>query len=712
MDLLLVGLLGVLSAPLAAAAPSPGPPVAPVREVRDLYFGTAVIDPYRWLESDTPEVATWVKAQAEYTQSHLAALPTRATLLARIHQLDNAAPQVRWVERWNGRVFSLQAEPGSDTSRLYVRDSLEAPARLLIDPDALARPGATFSIDYYTPSLDGKLVAYGLSPRGSEASVLHVIDATTGKALPDVIDRARYADVSWLDERSFVYTRQRKVASGAPEAERLTGSRTHLHVLGTDAQVDPPLFGPGLSARVPMGSDAMPIVRVIAGCPQVFGIISRGVQPEMGIYTAPRVGLRGTRTRWQRLASPKDEITSFEVHGDDLYLLSTRGARRGKILKTSLTHPRLDRATVIVPESDAVISWFSAGKDALYARILDGGVGRILRIPFDGKPATPIDAPAQGSISDLFAETQTDGVLFRLDAWTAAPRLFVFDPTQGKPSLTKVMPASPVDFAGIVSSEQKASSADGTVVPLSLIHRKELVRDGSNPVLLVGYGSYGSVFEPYFQPMDLAWLERGGVMAVCHPRGGGEKGEDWHKAGMLASKTNTIDDFVACARWLIDQKYTSPARLAGEGTSAGGIMLGGAIVRRPELFAAAVLRVGMVNALRFEQIPIGPFNTSEFGSVKTKAGFAMLQAIDAYHAIKPGTPYPAVLLTTGATDPRVSPWQMTKMAARLQAASSSGKPILLRVDYGSGHGIGTTKTQQEAERADRLAFLLSQVGQR
>jgi prolyl oligopeptidase len=258
----------------------------------------------------------------------------------------------------------------------------------------------------------------------------------------------------------------------------------------------------------------------------------------------------------------------------------------------------------------------------------------------------------------------------------------------------------------------KARSADGTKVPLSILQKKDLARDGSHPTWLRGYGAYGNIWDPRFDPMHLAWLERGGVIAMCHPRGGGDYGDAWHRAGQLATKPNTIADFLACAHELVDEKLTSPAHLSGEGMSAGGILIGGAITAEPELFGAAVIRVGMNNALRFEQIPIGPFNTSEFGTVKTEEGFRALLAIDAFHRVKDKTAYPAVLVTTGITDSRVSPWQSAKMAARLRVASTSGKPVLLRVDFESGHGIGSSRSQIEAERADELAFLLTELGGR
>jgi prolyl oligopeptidase len=267
-----------------------------------------------------------------------------------------------------------------------------------------------------------------------------------------------------------------------------------------------------------------------------------------------------------------------------------------------------------------------------------------------------------------------------------------------------------VDFSAITSEEVKAKSADGTMVPLSIIHRKDMRMDGSNPTWLEGYGSYGITLDPGFRPTWLAFLERGGVFAVAHVRGGGEYGEDWHNAGRQLTKQHTIDDFIACAEYLIEHKYTSPQKLAGEGTSAGGITIGGAITQRPDLFAAALDRVGDSDSLRSELMESGPANIPEFGTVKEPDGFKGLYAMDAYQHVKPNTPYPAVLLTTGVNDPRVAPWQAAKMTARLQASTSSGKPILLRVDYDAGHGLGSTKSQRDSELADEVAFLFWQFG--
>lgn len=701
-----VALPGSTSAP----ATPPGPPVAPVRDVADTYFGTKVIDPYRWMETDSPELSTWMKAEADHTRRVLDALPLHAELAARVKALDNAGSLLASARQRGGKIVYLGTEAGKNTFKLQLRDA-RGKTTVLVDPDALATSGKHFSIDYYVPSSDGRLVAYGLSQSGSEMSVIHVVDTTTGQALPDVIDRARYPDLSWQpDGKAFFYKRDRALPPGTPDTERFIRSRVFLHVLGTQPESDKAVFGFEVSPAIAMPDEVFPAVFSPHDGGYVFAIMGFGVQRELTVYAAPRAAVAGEKTPWKKIIDRADEIVDLDVHGGDLYLLSLHGAPRGAVVRTPLAKPDLAHATVVVAAGESVLQGFTMARDALYVEALDGGVGRILRAPFGKGAAESIALPIQGAVRTLSADPAADGALFSLTGWTASPALYSFSAKRKVPvEDTGILARSTVDFGAITADEVKAKSADGTLVPLSIVRRKDLKKDGSHPTLLQGYAAYGTTQEPAFDPMSLAWLERGAVYAVCHARGGGEYGEDWHKGGKLATKPNTIDDFLACARYLIEEKITSPAALAGEGTSAGGILIGGAVTKRPDLFGAAVIRVGMTNALRFEQIPIGPFNTSEFGTVKTEEGFHNLQSIDAYHHVEMGAFYPAVLLTTGITDPRVSPWQAAKMAARLQAATGSGKPVLLRVDYEAGHGIGSSRAQVEAERADKYAFLLDQL---
>ena len=707
----IVALLLISSVPWAVAAATATLPQTPIREVKEEHFGTEVSDPYRWLEdTKNPEVVAWLKAENDYTRAVLDSLPELAGLKARIHALNDAGVTVSSVQLEGNRVFYFKTSPGTDNRSLFVREGFAGKERLLVDPEKLTAGGKHYSMDYFRPSRDGKLVAYGISPGGSEDSVLQVMDVDTGKVFGERISRTQYALVSWLpDNRSFFYLRFAQLPPDAPRVMRYKKGLVYRHRVGADPEGEPPVFGYGTSRQAQIGEDDFPFLVVTPKCPYVFGVIAHGVKNEATVYFAPLKAIGSGQIPWRLLADVGDEVTQFEARGDEVFLLTHKVSPRFKIIKTSLSHPDLAKATVAVPESEVVIRAFGIAKDALYVRDLSGGISRLRRYPFStGKPQI-VSLPFDGAISNLTADSRRPGTTFALTSWTRSSTWFSMD---AKNRLVDVhlAPPNPADFSEIVSEEVKAPSADGTPVPLSIIYKKGLARDGSHPTLVAGYGAYGITLEPAFNPMLLAWLERGGIYAVAHVRGGGDNGEDWHQAGMKLTKQNTIDDFVGSAKYLIDKKYTSSPRLAGTGTSAGGITIGGAITQHPELFAAAVDRVGVSDMMRFEVSEGGPANTQEFGTIQTAEGFKGLLAMSAYHHVKDKTPYPAVLLTGGLNDPRVPVWQPAKMAARLQAATSSGKPILLRLEYDAGHGLGSTKSQLEAELADQYAFLLWQLG--
>jgi prolyl oligopeptidase len=687
-------------------------PKTPVRDVTEDYFGTKVSDPYRWLENTSdPEVVSWMKSQNDYTREALSKIPGRQQLLDRIKSLDNAGAVVFSLQVWGGHYFYLKTEPGSDNRKLYVRDTVSAPERLLVDPEKLtAADGKHFSIDYFQPSFDGQLVAYGISPGGSEDSVLHVLETATGKALPDVIDRAQFGQPTWLsDGTSFFITRTQKLGPNDPPTAKYQRLRVYRHTLGNDPEKDAQIFGYEFTPNVKVTKDDFPVVVYSPAAPKsMVGLVIHGVKNEKDVYVAPFQDVPTANTPWKKVADDSEDITNFDVHGDDLFLLSHKDASRYKVLRTSLSSPDLAKATLVVPPSEVVIVTIAAAADGLYVQDLDGGIGRLRRLPYGSGPAEPIKLPFEGAIQSLVANPTEPGAWLELTGWTKSPVWYALD-AKGKLADTHIVPLSPVDFSQIASEEVKAKSADGTMVPLSIIHKRGIAMDGSHPTWLEGYGAYGITLDPAFRPTWLAFLERGGIYAVAHVRGGGEYGEDWHNAGRLLTKQHTVDDFLASAQYLIDNKYTSTAKLAGEGTSAGGITIGGAITQRPELFAAALIRVGDSDSLRSELMASGPANIPEFGTVKESDGFKALYAMDAYQHVKPSA-YPAVLLTTGVNDPRVAPWQAAKMTARLQAATNSSKPVLLRVDYDAGHGMGSTKSQRDVELADELAFLFWQFG--
>ena len=698
------------------------PPVAQVRPVVDDYFGTKVTDPYRYMERlDNPEVAKWMKAQNDYTRRVLGRMSGRDQLLARIEQLDKSVPaRVGGIVRLaTGRYFYYKLLSTESVTKLYMRDGMipqETPGQetLLVDPQRITGKDTPSAINYFWPSSDGRYVAYGISLGGSEKAVLHIMDTETGRDTGETIDRADLNDrVGWLPgSRSFIYNRMQKLQPHAPQEEREIKSRAYLHVIGSNPEHDKAVFGYGLSPLVKVEPADISVVATYPDVPFAFGTVEHGSQNEISIYVAPLDSVGKQSTPWRKVCDVDDAVTNMAIRGDDLWLLTHKGASHFKVIHTHLSRLDLIHADVVVPPSEAVVTNLAAAQDALYVQLRDGAAERLLQIGYEaGSKPELIVLPYDGSIGLYPTDVRAPGVVFELSAWTKANRFYEYDAKTNSVVDTKLQPSAPFDNPEDIESEEvKVPSKDGTLIPFSIIYRRGLKLDGSNAVLLNGYGAYGSSLDAYYDPVNLAWLERGGVLAFAHVRGGGEFGDDWHKAGQKLTKPNTWHDFIACAEYLIDQKYTSPAHLAGEGESAGGILIGRSITERPDLFAAALIEVGFTDALRGELEQDGPGEIPEWGTIKDPDGFKGLYEMSAYAHVKNGVRYPAVMLTTGRNDPRVAPWESDKMAARLQAATTSGKPILLRVDYEAGHGIGSTKTQLEQELADEWSFLFWQFG--
>lgn len=713
----IVAVLLLLACASAAAreSKSSSPPIAPIRPVTDEYFGIKVTDPYRYMENlKDPEVAAWFHGQNDYARDILHRIRGREQLLARIKELGLSAPaRVFDVNRMAGGQFFYEKRlANEEVARLYVRDGLYGAERILVDPEKFPAPaGSHNAISYFAPSDDGKWVAAGISASGSENAIIHIFDVQSGKEAKETIDRARFGGISWRpDNHSFYYNQLQKLAPNQPATDEELNSRCLLHVLGTDPQNDVVVLASGLTPSAKLEPADEPFIATFPGSPYAVGMIEHGVLNEVTLYAAPIESVCQATVPWEKICDIDDDITGMAVHGEDLYLISHKQAPRFKVLHTSLAHPDVKNAQVVIPQGEAVVTNIATTLDGLYVQKLDGGLGRLSRVSYAGGEAREekIPLPLDGAIDIDSAQPNVPGLILELSTWTQAHSIYSYDPASKTLSDTHLQPVGKFDRPqDIVSEEVKVESYDGTLVPLSIIHRRDMPLDGNNPTLLDGYGAYGMTINPYFGPTRLAWLERGGVFAEAHVRGGGEYGEDWHLWGKKLTKPNTWRDFIACAEYLVDHKYTSPARLAGEGGSAGGITVGRAFTERPELFAAALDDVGVSNPLRSEFSPNGPPNIPEFGSVQTQPGFEDLFVMDAYHHVRDGVHYPAVLLTTGWNDPRVSSWEPGKMTARLQAATTGG-PVLLRVDYAAGHGIGSTKTQVQEEMADEWSFLLWQ----
>ncbi len=704
------------------SAPALSPPPTPVRTVVDDYNGTKVADPYRYMENlGDPEVAAWFKAQNDYTRGTLDRIPGREKLLERIQMLDQSVPQVYELRLPGDAYIIFKRQPTEDVWKIYLRNGLRAADRLLVDPekvDLTAEDRAKGKNDYTSVAVspDGKLMVVGIIPGGSETNnELHVFEIATGHEVGDVITHGACAEglfASWLpDSKSFVYGRLQDLAAGAPAEQVRQNFRSYLHIIGTNQSKDKPVFGSGIVPGIDVDKSLIASVMIPVGSRYAIGALNGSVTPNSAYYIAPVDSLGKPGTPWRKIADFADGVKDVVAHENDLYLLTYKDAPRYKILLLDARRLDLAAAQTVVPLSEAVIIKMAEAKDALYVQLMDGGIGRLLRIPNSpGAKPERVALPFDGSIY-MSADPRLPGVLLDATTWVKAFKVFAYDPKSAIVSDTGIQPAGPFDDPPDLESEEvKVPSHDGVLVPLSIVHKKELKLDGSHPTLVEGYGAYGFSIKPTFSPVELAWYELGGVRAICHARGGGEYGEDWHLAGKGATKPNTWLDFIACAQYLVDKNYTSRARMAGTGASAGGILIGRASTERPDLFGAAIIDVGMLDTVRLETSANGETNIPEMGTVKTEEGFRNLFAMSSYLHVKDGTSYPAILLTTGMNDPRVDPWMPGKMTARLQAATSSGKPVLLRVDFGGGHGGGSGEREQQEALADRFSFLLWQFG--
>ena len=721
------GALGLAAWALATAclAQATRLPVAPVRNVTDSFFGTAVDDPYRYFENkNDPEVAQWMKSHNDQARAVLAKIPGRAAMLESITRYDDSVPdRVAQVMRLPGDLYFLERRSANDNQfKLYMRQGASGVDKLLVDPEAMQKKtGKPHAINWFTPSPDGRLLAYGLSSGGSEAAVLHLLDTRSGKPVGRPIDRADFGGVDWSpDGKTLVFNRLQPLRKGMPETQKYQHSQTLLLQPGQAVARARPVFGTTVKG-VDIGPAELPFVSLSHDGRWALGYAINGTQREIGLFVAPQAGVRAGKPAWKRVLSAADAVTSVSYFNDTLYLVSHRDAPRSQVLALGLSAGAgtsgPSAVKLLLPQSDRVLVNVVSAADALYIEARDGNIKRLYKLPHGMGGGTPVEIklPLEGSFELAgdgvnTANPRMPGLLIDLQGWTRARQLYAVA-SDGTVANTGLQPAGRFDApADIVATEVKVKSHDGAMVPLSIIHRKGVVLDGNNPTLLYGYASYGITEEPFFRENRLAWLDAGGVYAVANPRGSSVYGQDWYKAGFQATKPNTWKDFIACAEYLIAQKYTQPAKLGILGGSAGGILVGQAMTERPDLFAAVIPAVGALDLLRMESTPNGVPNIPEFGSVKTEAGFKSLLAMSTYANVNPGTAYPAVLLIHGVNDPRVEVWESTKTAARLMAATSSGKPVLMRLDYDAGHGIGNTKSQQLAERADMFSFLLWQMG--
>jgi prolyl oligopeptidase len=680
-------------------------PEIPKKPVTTEYHGVTVEDPYQWLEADdNSQVKAWSDAQNQRTRKYLDSLPDRAGIEKQLKEwYAKTSPSYFSLVSRRGILFAMKFQPPKQQPLLVTLaspDDLKS-EKVVLDPNILDTKGAT-TIDWFVPSLDGKYLAVSLSKGGSEDGTLHFYETATGKALPDTIAHVQYptagGSAAWnADGTGVFYTRFPRKGE-RPDTDLNFYQQIYFHKLGT----------PDTEDAYSLGKDFPRIAEINLAASHdgkyILATVANGDGGDFAHY------LLGPDKAWKQITQFSDQIKLARLGRDNtLYLLSRADAPRGKILRLPLDAPELKNAAEIVSAGEAVIEKIVPSKEALYTGDLLGGPSQIRRFDLNGKNPTTIPIPQISSVQEMLA-LEDGSLLFRAVSYTEPSAWFHSGNDKPEPMKTALRSTSPVSFADIEVHREFATSKDGTKIPLNVLSRKGMKRDGNNPTLLYAYGGYGISMSPNFDFTRRLWFDQGGVYVVANIRGGGEFGEEWHKAGNLTKKQNVFDDFAAAAEYLIKENYTRPGKLAIQGGSNGGLLMGAMITQHPDLFRAVVSSVGIYDMLRVELAPNGAFNVTEFGTVKDPEQFKALYAYSPYHHVVDGTKYPAVLMMTGANDGRVAPYHSRKMTARLLAANKSANPILLRTSSSAGHGIGTALSERIKQSADIYAFLFAQLG--
>lgn len=687
----------------ASAAAQDAPPVAKRVRATDDYYGTRVADPYRWMENDKdPDLLPWLQAQDAYARRSLGKIPGRDALLARVSALSGDLAVTRRAVGAGTLLFFERQPAGEQNFRLYVRDG--AADRALVDPTTMKIDGQHVSLDWWEPSADGKVVAYGLSRGGSEASTAHVIEVASGRVLDERIPNTDWGLSGWLPDGSGFFYVQLTGERGTPTL--FYDSVVKLHRLGTDVATDPVVLKRGLYPQIPMAPTQTGAVVPVHGTAHALVVVA-DVRPERALWTVAVADLLAGRPDFRPVATQDDLVVGFAATGDDLYLLSNKDRPRGRVLVTSLAAPSLAAATEVLPQSQRVIDEISPLRGALLVRQMDGGVHRLVRVARGAAPAS-IEMPFLGAVRAMASSENRPDAHMVLTGWLEPPAVWRLG-ADGRLTALSIDAKPTTDLSAYVAERRFARARDGTQVPYTLIARRGWRADTRNPVLATAYGAYQYAFMPGFNPRLLAFLDAGGIYAVAHVRGGGEFGREWHKAGQKATKPNTWRDFIDVAKALIGTRVTARKRLVINGGSAGGIAVGRALTERPELFAGAISDVGWLNPMRYSAEQNNT-DIEEWGPIVDAKSFRILYAMDTYHAVKDGTRYPPVLVNTGYNDPRVAMFHAAKFTARMQAATGNKSPVLLRIDFDAGHGIGSTRAQRDALVADSYAFVFMCAG--
>jgi prolyl oligopeptidase len=672
-------------------------PATKVSDAVEILHGESIPDPYRWLEDgESAETRDWTERQNALTESYLGAVPARETIRHRLDELL-AIGALSVPAPVRGRYFYQRRDGRQNQPVLYVREGVHGADRALVDPNHLSAAGTT-ALDWYYPSDDGRLLAYGLSENGSEQSVLHVLEVESGATLPDRIPHTRAADLAWLpDGTGFYYTRY-PAAGVVPSGEEHYHRAVHFHRLGTDPGGDPQIFKPAEKEHWP-GVSISPDGRwLLIGVARTFD--------QTDLY------LQDRHAGAQPVAVARDLPATFEgeiAHGR-LFLRTNLDAPTYRLYVVDPEQPaREGWREIIPPREGAVLEGARVAGDRLALSYLERASSRLRLCDLEGSGMVEVELPTLGSLFGTGAEWDGRELFFGFSSYAVLPSVYRIDLETDERTLWQRVEAD-VDSDRFEVHQVSVRSRDGTPVSMFLVHRRGLARNGDNPVYLTGYGGFNISMAPAFSRSLLLWLEHGGVLAVPNIRGGGEYGEGWHQGGMLGQKQNSFDDFIGAAEWLIRERYTRPERLAAAGGSNGGLLMGAVLTQRPELFRAIVIQVPLLDMLRYHRFLIARLWIPEYGSADDPEQFRWLRAYSPYHHVRSGVSYPAVLLATAESDSRVDPLHARKMAARLQASTSSERPILLRLESRAGHGAGKPLAKVLEEMTDTWTFVFSEIG--
>ena len=670
--------------------------------VTDTYHGVKVDDPYRWLEDDnSPETKAWVTSQNEVTEKYLASIPSRSEIRERLKKL------------WNYERFGLPQEEGGkwfysmnsglqDQAVLYTSDSLDGERRVLIDPNAFSKDG-TVALSQHEVSEDGKLIAYATSGGGSDWNEIRVREVATGKDLTDHLRWVKFSGISWAKDGSgFYYSRYPAAPEGAALTQVNENQKIYFHRLGEPQEKDSLIYERtdqprwGLGGWISEDGDYLLIH------------LSQGTDPKNRFAYRPA---KEKDAKVVDLLPDGDASYGFIGNiGPVFYFLTDLKAPRNRLIAIDTRKPERENWTEVIPQTKDKLDTVSLSGGKLFAIYMKDAVDKLYRFDIDGKNKTEIHAPGIGSIGGLGGKQKDKEVFYAFTSFTEPPAVYKLDIATGESMLWK---KPDVDFDGAAYETKQVffKSKDGTRVPMFITHKKGIQLDGSHRTLMYGYGGFQISLQPGFSIPRAVWLERGGIAVTVNLRGGGEYGSEWHNGGRRLNKQNVFDDFIAAGEKLIADGYTNPANLAIQGGSNGGLLVGACLTQRPDLFGAALPAVGVMDMLRFQKFTIGWAWEKDYGSSDDAEEFKLLHRYSPYHALKPGTRYPATLVTTADHDDRVVPAHSFKFAARLQECQAKdGPPVLIRIDTSAGHGAGTALSKVIDRTADEWAFLEASLG--